>query len=100
MKTKKVKCEFCNIPFNRKGIGAHLRFCKAKKEAQSTVQYATRNEEAQVDPNWQEVLKLRREIDTLKHQLNRAKLTLNGYRETLGAAGRLLASLVDVSEIN
>lgn len=93
-KNKKKKCNFCNISF--KNLGGHQRFCKAKKESEINQQAET--------PVWnplaQKLHETERELSNIKHLLNRAQLTLNGYRETLGAAGRLLASLVDVSEIN
>jgi hypothetical protein len=43
---------------------------------------------------------LERENSSLRNELSKKNQVLNGYRETLGSAGRLLASLVDVSEIN
>jgi hypothetical protein len=52
------------------------------------------------NPLQDKVNKQEAEISSLRNQLNRAKFTLNSYRETLGSAGRLLAALVDVSEIN
>jgi hypothetical protein len=52
------------------------------------------------NPLQERVIMQEAEISSLRNQLNKAKYTLNGYRETLGATGRLLAALVDVSELN
>lgn len=106
MSKRKVKCDFCNISFNRKGIGAHLRFCKAKKEtsehAIDSLRYANKNSEqaAEVSHAYQRYLEVRSELDLTKGQLQRKERVLNSYRECLRAAGSLLDSLVDVSEIN
>lgn len=94
------KCEFCNIKF--KNISQHLRFCKAKAATQQEPvnEMAIPNYQNMYTGMWQENNALKKELNALQESRRRQIQVINGYRETLGAAGRLLAALVDVPEIN
>ena len=80
---------------------------KKHKLALAEIANARRNQDLCIDeatsswnPLRQRVTELEQQVAKQKAELNRARMTLNGYRETLSSAGRLLAALTDVSEIN
>jgi hypothetical protein len=83
-----------------------FRHWKAHKLALQQIAEAKKNQEAYSNetPIWNplqnRVREQEKEINDLKQKLHKQMQVLNGYRETLGSAGRLLAALVDVSEIN
>ena len=95
---KKTKyCGVCNtwVPFTQ---NKKHRYEHQDKQIEEAVNQASTTNE--ISSEWQEIHRLRRELDMLSSKLQRKERVLSGYRDTLGAAGRLLASLVDVSEIN
>jgi hypothetical protein len=98
----KKKLKYCAesnqwIPFSRwKKHKAALQIIEEAKQRRAT--YV--NEQAEWNPLQEKIRKQEQELSVLRSQLSKQRLTLNGYRETLGSAGRLLAALVDVSEIN
>lgn len=100
---KKKRLKYCAesgqwIPYNQwKRHKAALVQIEEAKKIQDIQSYA---ETPAWNPALRKVNELEKQVSDLKYQLNKKSLVLNGYRETLGSAGRLLAALVDVSEIN
>lgn len=96
VKKKTLKtCVECGEKFTPYMFKKHLS--KHQSQNNYSVQQAT----SYWDQRKQEELtKITEELRRANSKLQRLQHVVNGYRETLGSAGRLLAALVDVSEIN